>query len=55
MEHVKNNMDKLLGKSAIDTGASRGIGRDIAIKLSENGALVSLKQMYLILMKLKIL
>lgn len=81
MEHVKNNMDKLLGKSAIVTGASRGIGRDIAIKLSENGALVivnyskdeeganetcniikekvvlhlSLKQMYLILMKLKIL
>lgn len=40
MEHVKNNMDKLLGKSAIVTGASRGIGRDIAIKLSENGALV---------------
>ncbi|AIY83269.1 MAG: SDR family oxidoreductase [Clostridium baratii] len=33
-------MDKLLGKSAIVTGASRGIGRDIAIKLSENGALV---------------
>lgn len=40
MEHVKNNMNKLLGKSAIVTGASRGIGRDIAIKLSENGALV---------------
>lgn len=40
MEHVKNNMDKLLGKSAIVTGASRGIGREIAIKLSENGALV---------------
>lgn len=40
MEYVKNNMDKLLGKSAIVTGASRGIGRDIAIKLSENGALV---------------
>lgn len=40
MEHVKNSMDKLLGKSAIVTGASRGIGRDIAIKLSENGALV---------------
>lgn len=40
MEHVKNNMDKLLGKSAIVTGASRGIGRDIAIKLSENGVLV---------------
>ncbi|MBS6043406.1 MAG: SDR family oxidoreductase [Clostridium baratii] len=35
-------MDKLLGKSAIVTGASRGIGRDIAIKLSENGALVIL-------------
>ena len=31
-------MRKLLGKVAIVTGASRGIGRDIAIELAKNGA-----------------
>lgn len=31
-------MSKLLGKVAIVTGASRGIGRDIAIELAKNGA-----------------